>query len=229
MITAIALDDEPLALSVLERFCLQTDFIQLQKTFTKPSEALSHLKKFPVDLLFLDVQMPTQTGIDFYKAIPQPSKVIFTTAYTQYAVEGFNLSAVDYLLKPFTYERFLQAANKAQNQLRVSLPQEDTSQSLLLRVDYGLTKVQFADILYVQGLDDYLKIYLHEQKTIVVRLTMKALMEKLPSHAFIRVHRSYIVPLQRITAVKNKTIFINQQAIAIGASYEEEFFSRFVV
>src|SRR5688572_27199911 len=115
MIQAIALDDETPGLAVIENFCSQTDFIQLNKTFTQPSEALKHLQQFPVDLLFLDIQMPTITGLEFYKPVKQNNMVNFTTAYSHYAVEGFNLQAVDYLLKPFTFERFLQAANRAKD------------------------------------------------------------------------------------------------------------------
>ncbi len=250
MIRAIALDDEPPALRVLTHFCQQVDFIDLQKTFTRTDEALRHLEQFPTDLLFLDINMPSMSGIDFYKAISsipanqsQPvaamnRMVIFTTAYAEYAVEGFTLNAVDYLLKPFTYERFLQAANKAADFYRW---QQQTDKSidtyLYVRADYSLHKIALADILFIEGLDDYLKIHLQPEKSdstktggarpIVARMTMKAMLERLPGTGFVRVHRSYIVPLNRIDAVRNKTIFIEGREIPIGASYEADFQSRF--
>jgi DNA-binding LytR/AlgR family response regulator len=227
MIKAIAIDDEPPALKVMESFCKDLSFLTLEKTFTKPSEALKHLKKFPVDLLFLDIQMPSLSGIEFYKSIQQDTMVIFTTAHSQFAVEGFNLNAVDFLLKPFTYERFLQAVNKANDFYNYSHQAGGAqNQFLFIRADYSLIKVAVADILYIEGLDDYLKIHMQNQKMIVARMTMKAILEKLPKD-FIRVHRSFIVPFARIENVRNKVITIGAAEIPIGNSYEEEFFKVF--
>jgi DNA-binding LytR/AlgR family response regulator len=227
MINAIAIDDEPLALKVIENFCEKVDFIMLQKTFNKPSEALKYLNKFPVDLLFLDINMPSVNGIEFYREMKQNTMVIFTTAYTEYAVEGFNLNAVDYILKPFTLERFMLAVNKANDFLNYQTQKENTSQFLFIRADYSLLKINMAHIVYIEGLDDYLKIHLENQKTVVTRLTMKALLEKLPAKNFIRVHRSYIIPLERIESVRNKNILIGGKEIPIGNSYEETFFKHF--
>jgi DNA-binding LytR/AlgR family response regulator len=229
MITAIAIDDEPPALKIIESFCAQDDSpehsrIQLLKTFTKPNEALKYLRKFPVDLLFLDVQMPSLSGLKLYRAIEQVSMVIFTTAYSEYAVEGFNLNAVDYLLKPFTYERFTQAVNKAKELHAFMHKSEKTPQEyLFIRVDYSLAKISIADILFIEGLDDYLQIHLADQRKIVPRMTMKAILSKLPANEFIRVHRSFIVPLKRIEQVRNKVIYIDGKEIPIGSSYEEDF------
>ncbi|HLP50741.1 MAG TPA: LytTR family DNA-binding domain-containing protein [Chitinophagales bacterium] len=228
MIKAIALDDEPLALKILESFCRQVDFISLEKTFTKPAEAQKYLKKFPADLLFLDIQMPSLSGLDFYKSIQQETMVIFTTAHSQFAVEGFNLSAVDFLLKPFTIERFMQAVNKANDFYNYTHQTEKApNQFLFIRADYSLIKIAVNDILFIEGLDDYLKIHLHNQKMIVTRMTMKAIMEKLPAREFIRVHRSFIVPFSRIENVRNKVITVAGTEIPIGSSYEEEFFKVF--
>jgi DNA-binding LytR/AlgR family response regulator len=222
MIKAIAIDDEPLALKVIENFCEKTDIISLQKTFNKPGEALKYVNKFPVDLLFLDINMPSINGIEFYKEIKQNTMVIFTTAYSEYAVEGFNLNAVDYILKPFTYERFLLAVNKANDFFNYQSQKESTSaQFIFVRADYS------AHILYIEGLDDYLKIHIENQKTVVTRMTMKALLEKLPAKDFIRTHRSFIVPFSRIESVRNKNISIANTEIPIGASYEETFFKLF--
>ncbi len=228
MIKAIAIDDEPLALKVIENFCEKVDFITLQKTFNKLGEALKYVNKFPVDLLFLDINMPSINGIEFYKEIKQNTMVIFTTAYTEYAVEGFNLNAVDYILKPFTFERFLLAVNKANDFFNYQSQKESTSaQFIFVRADYSLLKINIANILYIEGLDDYLKIHIENQKTVVTRMTMKALLEKLPAKDFIRIHRSFIVPLSRIEGVRNKTISIAGIEIPIGASYEEIFFKSF--
>lgn len=228
MITAIAIDDEPPALRVIERFCAGFDFITLQKTFTRTDEAQKHLRKYPVDLLFLDIQMPALSGIDFYKSVAQHTMVIFTTAFSEYAVEGFNLSAVDYLLKPFTRERFAQAVQKAcdyAGYLRQG--RHATQESLYVRADYSLIKIPLKDILYIEGLDDYIRIRLEGQKPVVARMTMKAVLDKLPPQEFVRVHRSYIVPMQAIRQVRNKVISIADTEISIGSSYEEAFFEKF--
>jgi DNA-binding LytR/AlgR family response regulator len=235
MITAIAIDDEPPALKIIESFCAQDDSpepnrIHLLKTFSKPNEALKYLRKFPVDLLFLDVQMPSLSGLKLYKAMEQISMVIFTTAYSEYAVEGFNLNAIDYLLKPFTYERFAQAVNKAKEFHAFMHKSEKTPQEyLFIRVDYSLAKINIADILFIEGLDDYLQIHLADHKKIVPRMTMKAIVSKLPANEFIRVHRSFIVPLKRIEQVRNKIIYIDGKEIPIGSSYEEDFFKVFSI
>jgi len=224
MIRAIALDDEPLALKVIESFCSRIDFIQLEKTFTKTSEAHRHLRKQPVDLIFLDIQMPTQNGMEFYADVEQDVMVIFTTAFSEYAVQGFNLNATDYLLKPFAFDRFLQATEKVKaiydhkNQISNS-----EQQYLFIRADYSLNKILMSDILFIEGLDDYLKIHIQNQKTIVARMTMKAILEKLPVSEFVRVHRSFIIPVSKIEKVRNKIIYISNEEIPISASYEQAF------
>ncbi len=228
MIRAIAIDDEPPALRIIERFAAGMEQLQLLRTFTNPSEALQFLQDEKVDLLFLDIQMPSVSGLDFYKSLQGGPMVIFTTAYSEFAVEGFNLQAIDYLLKPFTRERFEQAVEKAVNTL--SYRQQIASggqQFISIRADYSTHRVSLSDIRYIEGLDDYLKIHLESARPIVARLTMKAMVEMLPAGAFMRVHRSYIIPLQRITMVRNKTIYIGDVQIPIGGSYEEAFFKAF--
>ena len=225
MISAIAVDDELPALSLLENFCRKTDFIELQKSFNKPNEALRYLQQFPVDLLFLDINMPSLTGIDLYKAVQQNTMVIFTTAYSEYAVEGFNLNAIDYLLKPFTFDRFMQAVNKVKSAAKLSGEQKE--KYLFIRADYSLIKIVIDDILFIEGLDDYLKIHIQNDKPIIARMTLKNVLEKLPSSDFIRVHRSYVVPLSRIKSVRNKVISIENEEIPIGTSYEENFLKLF--
>jgi DNA-binding LytR/AlgR family response regulator len=228
MITAIALDDEPPALKVVESFAAQVEFIELVKTFTSPEEALKHLNKFPVDLLFLDIRMPSVNGFQFRKYVPHDLMVIFTTAYSEYAVEGFNVNAVDYLLKPFTFDRFLQAANKAHDFYKFLHQHESAmEQFIFIRADYSLVKIMLKDILLIEGLDDYLKIHLLGRKPLVARMTMKAIIEKLPSKDFVRVHRSFIIPLIRIEKVRNRMIYIGQNEIPIGNSYEKAFFDAY--
>ncbi|WP_281636735.1 LytR/AlgR family response regulator transcription factor [Flavobacterium marginilacus] len=224
MIKAIALDDEPPALEVLQNFCGKIDFIDLEKTFTKSEDALKYLKKYPVDLLFLDINMPAISGIDFYKKLPRKTMVIFTTAYSEYAVEGFTLSATDYLLKPISFVRFEQAVEKAYSQWK-SQNQSSEQQYLFIRADYSLIKILLSDILFIEGLDDYLKIHIQNQKTIVARMTMKALLQKLPESEFIRVHRSFIVSISKIEKVRSKIIYINDEEIPVSASYEATFFA----
>ncbi len=224
MIKAIALDDEPLALQVIQNFCSRIDYIQLEKTFTKTSEAHKYLRKQPVDLIFLDIQMPMQNGLSFYADIEQNCQVIFTTAFSEYAVEGFNVNATDYLLKPFSFERFIQATEKAKQTFdaRNNFPNPE-AQYLFIRADYSLNKILISDILFVEGLDDYLKIHIKNQKTIVARMTMKSILEKLPAAEFMRVHRSFIVPLSSIDKVRNKIIYIGDEEIPVSASYEAAF------
>ena len=228
MIKAIALDDEPPALRIVENFCKKAEDIDLVKTYTNPEEALRHLNKFPVDLLFLDIRMPSMSGFQFRKQIPQDLMVIFTTAYSEYAVEGFNVNAVDYLLKPFTFERFIQAVNKAQDFYKFYHNYDSAAQQyIFIRADYSLIKVMLQDILLIEGLDDYLKIHLTGKKPLVTRMTMKAILEKLPGKDFIRVHRSFIVPIARIEKVRNKTITLAGNEIPIGNSYEKVFFETY--
>lgn len=221
MIKAIAIDDEPLALKIIEHFCKQVDFIELEKTFTKTDEALKHLKKFPVDLLFLDIQMPGKNGIDFYRQLDNDIMVIFTTAYSEYAVEGFNINALDYLLKPYSPERFLQAAEKAKKELQ---GRKNTVEHnyLLVRADYKLHRIEFDDIMLIEGLDDYIKIHLKNKTVITARLSMKGILEKLPPALFIRVHRSYIIPIKNVKTLYNKTIQIEDFVIPIGDTYKDE-------
>jgi DNA-binding LytR/AlgR family response regulator len=221
---AVAIDDEPIALKVIENFCKEVDFIQLEKTFSDPKEGLKYLNKFPVDLLFLDISMPFMNGIDLYKQLKQDTMVIFVTSKADYAVEGFNLMAVDYLLKPFTFERFMQAAKRANDFLNFNTQSDkaDNSQYLFIRADFSLIKVRIADIIYIEAFDDYLKIYIQDQKTLVTRMTMKVIQEKLPANKFIRVHRSFIVAVDRIKAMRAKNILVDRTEIPLGGNYVEE-------
>lgn len=226
MIKAIALDDEPLALEILQSLCDNVNYIDLERTFTKSDEAFKYLKKYPVDLLFLDINMPSISGLDFYKKLPHKTMVIFTTAYSEFAVEGFTLSATDYLLKPISLARFQQATEKAYSQWKLQ-NQNIEQQYLFIRADYSLIKILFSDILYIEGLDDYVKIHIKDQKTVVARMTLKAIIQKLPETEFVRVHRSFIIPISKVSKIRNKIIYIDQIEIPISVSYEEAFFTLF--
>lgn len=229
MINAIAIDDEPPALNIITSFCEGIEEICLQKVFTGTHEALKYIKNYPVDLVFLDIQMPSLTGIDFHKAMTQQPMVIFTTAYSEYAVEGFNLNALDYLLKPFTKERFVQSINKAIEYNRL-LKQNAADHYLFIRADYSLLKIYLDDIVYIESLDDYIKIHLYGQKPVIARITMKAILEKLPVSKFIRIHRSFIIAINSIKSVRNKVITLNTGInITLGSSYEASFLRVFKV
>jgi DNA-binding LytR/AlgR family response regulator len=228
MITAIAIDDEPMALGLIQAYAAKLPELDLRKTFTRPSEARQYLQDFPVDLIFLDIRMPDISGIEFYKAAGKDTLVIFTTAFTEYAVTGFDLKAVDYLLKPFTFDRFAQAITQAQAhlQLRRSTPPE-SPRTLQVRAEYSLVNIPLTDILYIETMDDYLKIHLEDRKPIITLMRMRQMEEKLPQKEFIRIHRSFIVPIRRITAVRNKTVFLPGLEIPIGATFESAFWQAY--
>lgn len=228
MLKAIAIDDEPLPLELLQELCSQTDFISLEKTFTKVSEAQKYLRKFSVDLLFLDIQMPKLSGIEFYKSVEQETMVIFTTAHSQYAIDGFNLNAVDFLLKPFSFERFLTAVSKANDFYNFQYNKESPDiQNLYVRSDYSLHQIPLTDILFIESFADYLDIHLADSKKITTRMSLKSVIEKLPQKDFMRVHRSFVVPFKRIEKVYRKTIHIAEKEIPIGTNYKDEFAERF--
>lgn len=228
MINCIAIDDEPLALEIIESFCDAIPFLKLQKTFTDTDEAAKYLRKFPVDLIFLDIQMPHTTGIEFYKLHGQNKMVIFTTAFSHYAVEGFNLNAIDYLLKPIEPKRFDQAVNKANDYLQyLTSSNQKQHEFLFVRSEYSLVKIPFKDIQFIETLDDYLKIHTQENKPTLTKMNLKNMMAKLNPSEFIRVHRSYIVPLSKIISVRGKIIQLQNIEIPIGIKFQDEFFQKF--
>lgn len=228
MINCIAIDDEPLALIIIEEFCKKFPFLALSKTFTDTDEAAKHLRKFPVDLLFLDIQMPDINGMDFYKKYGDGKMVIFTTAYSQYAVEGFNVNALDYLLKPIDLKRFEQAVNKANDYFAyLHSAANHQHQHLFLRSEYSLVKIHFQEIEFIETLDDYIKIHVNGKKPVLSKMNLKNVMSKLNPAEFIRVHRSYVVPIHKIESVRGKIIKLRNQEIPIGVKFEEEFFKRY--
>jgi DNA-binding LytR/AlgR family response regulator len=220
LIKAIAIDDEPLALKIVESFCGKTEGISLLKTFTSQEEANRYLENYPVDLIFLDIQMPNEDGISFYRKVKQNTAVIFTTAYDSYAAEGFNVNAIDYLVKPYSFERFDRACAKARKVLQLpSLNEED---HLFLRADYQLHKIKLSDILFIQSDDDYIRIFFSNAKSKIFRFTLKDIISKLPERDFVRAHRSYVIRTDKIEKIGNKTVYVQNHELPLGSNYEED-------
>nr|WP_321454038.1 LytTR family DNA-binding domain-containing protein [uncultured Carboxylicivirga sp.] len=228
MINCIALDDEPIAIEIIQAFCDQIPEINLMQTFTQASAAERYLAKFPVDLIFLDIQMPDINGISFYKMLKQDTMVIFTTAFSEYAVEGFNVDAVDYLLKPIEQDRFKQACQKGIDYAEFLKSNHSKSQnSLFVRSDYSLMKIPYDEIIYCETMDDYVKIHRTDNTKVLALMSLNKLLEKLPENEFVRVHRSYVVSLSKIDLVRGKKIKIGEDEIPVGVTYRNDFMQRY--
>jgi len=221
MLKAIAIDDEPIALEVVKSLSSKIAFIELLDCFTNAFEAIDFLQKEKVDLIFLDIKMPDISGIDFLKSLSHPPMIIFTTAYSEHAVQSFELDAIDYLLKPFSLSRFLKACNKAneqllfRNKIATALPEPS---AIFIKSGYEQIKVEPADILYVESSGNYMQFVLDNRK-IASRLTMSEVEALLPALDFIRIHRSYIVSKKQIQKMDRKSIWIKQTELPIGAAY----------
>lgn len=224
----IAIDDEPLALRLVSDYVSKTPFLELVGAFDNPLDAVDFLSSNGADLIFVDIQMPDLTGIEFARSLESAPKIIFTTAYEKYALEGFKLNAIDYLLKPFSYEEFLKAAQKArkQTELENGIPQsiEANNQFLFLKSEYKIRRINFNDILYIEGLKDYIKVYtVGEDKPVLSLSSMKALEQKLPEDKFMRVHRSFIVNLERIEVIERSRIIFGKTYIPVSDQYKDKF------
>jgi DNA-binding LytR/AlgR family response regulator len=226
MMRVAALDDEPHALEIIKRFCADTKQVESVELFTKPAEAIQHMANHRVDLLFLDINMPAVSGLDFRKKIGAETLVVLASAHSEYAAEGFNLNVLDYLLKPFSFERFAESVSRAGVRRSLVRPDAPAEDHISLRVNYALIKIPLKKILYIEGLNDYIRVHMIGQKAIMSRTTLKILEDKLPEKIFIRVHRSYIVALNKISHINNKLVHIGGQAIPIGLVYEEQFHAR---
>ncbi len=229
MIKAIIVDDEPLALDVLETYINQLPNIDLVQKCTNAIEANEALKQHDIDLMFLDIQMPQLTGIDFLKSLENPPKVIFTTAYPDYAVDGFELNASDYLLKPISLERFMKSVNRVSEEIELEQNEggsnnAETDEFFFVKADKKLIKIIYSDILYIEGLKDYVIIRMNDSRVITLQ-TMKSLESKLPSNLFQRIHRSYIINIQRINAIIGNMVEITEKGekkhIPVGKNYRE--------
>lgn len=235
MINVIIVDDEPLAQDVLETYIEKVPELKLVKKCSNAFEANEALKNNQIDLMFLDIQMPQLTGIDFLKTLSKPPLVIFTTAYSNYAIEGFELNALDYLLKPISIDRFMKAVNKAVEQVALqrkdtpvgsSAPAEEEGPDyIFVKADKKLVKVNFDEILYIEGLKDYVIIRMEGQRVITLQ-TMKSLEDKLPQSQFKRIHRSYIVNIKHIEAVVGNMVEVTEKGQAkhlpVGKNYRDE-------
>lgn len=226
MITCIAIDDEPLALKQISTYIGKTPFLELKKEFESGLQAMSWLQNNTIDLMFVDINMPDLSGLDFVKSLQNPPKIIFTTAYDQYALEGFKVNAIDYLLKPIDYTAFLKSANKAKvwfNTTQKNSNITSNNDSLFIKSEYKIIRLYFKEILYIESMREYVKIYLSQQKPIMTLLSMKLLESKLPLNYFMRVHRSYIVNLSKITTIERNRIVFNKTYIPISEQYKKKF------
>jgi DNA-binding LytR/AlgR family response regulator len=224
----IAIDDEPLALRLVSDYISKTPFLELSGAFDNPLDAIDFLSSSAIDLIFVDIQMPDLSGIEFARSLEDAPKIVFTTAYEKYALEGFKLSAIDYLLKPFSYEEFLKAAGKARKQSELeanSLPSiEANNQFLFLKSEYKIRRINFNDILYIEGLKDYIKVYtVGEEKPVLSLNSIKSLEQKLPEEKFMRVHRSFIVNLDRIDTIERSRIIFGKIYIPVSDQYKDKF------
>lgn len=226
----IIVDDEPLAQDILETFVEKIPSLELVKKCNNAIEAFEVLKHEEIDLMFLDIQMPQLTGIEFLKSLKNPPMVIFTTAYDHYALEGYELNVIDYLLKPISLERFMKAVNKAQNQYEllkgdaapaVAIADADPNDFIFVKADKKLVKVKYSEIKYIEGLKDYVIIRTDTGRVITLQ-TMKSLEEKLPMNLFKRIHRSYIVALDKIEAIVGNMVEIDKKHLPIGKNYRDE-------
>lgn len=224
-------DDEPLALTILESYVNNTPFLQLSGKFSSAKAAMQEMTSRQPDLIFLDIQMPHVSGMELARFIDENTKIIFTTAFKEYAIEGYKVNAIDYLLKPISYTNFLIAAKKAltwHETLQAKYGAEESRQQkqegIFVKADYKIVNVLFDDILYVEGLKNYVKIYTTKStKSIITLMTMKEMEDLLPNDSFIRTHRSYIVAKNKINSVFKNRIQIGTKEIPIGATYKDNF------
>jgi DNA-binding LytR/AlgR family response regulator len=229
MIKTIAIDDEPLALQLVAGYIEKTPGLDLIGKFDNPLDAVDFMADQTVDLIFVDIQMPDLTGIEFTRAMIKGPKVIFTTAYEKYALEGFRLDVVDYLLKPFSYEEFFKAVQKALRLIRLEQKTEmnqvdANSEFLFLKSEYKIRRINFNDILYIEGLKDYVKVYTKNDPKPVLSLTsLKLLESKLPDSTFMRIHRSFIVNLEKIDTIERSRIVFGKVYIPVSDQYKEKF------
>lgn len=234
MLNCMVIDDEPLAIRLLSDYIEKTEGLALLQAFSNPIEALQYAGENRPDLIFLDIQMPELTGIQFMKIANGKYPIILTTAYDNYALDSYEFDVIDYLLKPISLDRFMIAANKAKERLQkpattpvsgVAPPPTAAPGYIFIKSDYKTLKVNLADILYLEGLGDYVCIHLPGKKILTLE-KMKHLATTLPANNFIRVHKSYLVAIDKIDFIERNRIVINEQRLPIGATYKEEFWSR---
>jgi two-component system LytT family response regulator len=226
MLLCLAIDDEPLALDLLEDNIGKVPFLKLVAKCGDAFEAARIMESSQVDLVFLDIQMPGMTGLQLIESLAEKPMVILLTAYKQYALEGYSLNVVDYLLKPVEFRRFEAACHKARELFELKKTRQQLSSGpvkdfIFIQADYSRIKISFADILYIEGLKDYLKIHLKNSKPVITRMTLKEMEEQLPAGGFIRIHKSYIVSVAGITLVRKNSVLITDTELPVGETYKD--------
>lgn len=229
ILTCFIIDDEPLALGLLESYVVKTPFLELIEKFSSAVAAVESVRETPPDVIFLDIQMAELNGMEFARLVPEKSRIIFTTAFEQYALESYKVNALEYLLKPFSYSDFLLAANKALqwqqlNEKAIAEKSKNAPDCIYVKSEYRLLQIALSKILYIEGLKDYLKIYLEgETEPVVSHITMKAMEEMLPGSDFMRIHRSFIIQKDKIKVVEHNRIVFGKTYIPVSDSYKESF------
>ena len=223
-ITCAIIDDEPLAAGLLESYARKTPYLQLVGTYNSAIMAMKDLRESPVQLLFLDIQMPELSGIEFAKILPKDTRIIFTTAFPQYAVEGYKVNALDYMLKPISYDDFLKSTDKALEWFSIIQRQDAYRRDrfMFVKTDYKLQRVNLDDILFIEGLKDYVRFYLKDGEKVMSLMSMKKLEEYLPRPEFLRTHRSYIVHMTETPLVDRFRIVFGENYIPISENYKDD-------
>ncbi|MDB5087042.1 MAG: DNA-binding response regulator, LytR/AlgR family [Mucilaginibacter sp.] len=226
MITCIAIDDEPMALEVIERYCADSDLVDLKATFREPVKAIAWLSREKVDLIFLDINMPDMSGMQLVQSLSPMPMIIFTTAYSHYAVESYNLNAIDYLLKPIIFERFLTAVDKAAKAGSLQNKTDDDQETTVyLKSGPQTYPVKLSEILYLEKDGNYMTVHLKD-KRILIRENMSGVFNLVPASDFIRVHKSYVVAIKHVTMIEAHQLMVNSEKIPIGSSYRESLRAR---
>lgn len=228
MIRCIAIDDEPLALTQIAGYINKTPFLELVGQYASALQAIGVMGNTSIDLMFVDINMPDLNGLDFVRTLENPPRIIFVTAYSEYALEGFRVDALDYLLKPISYVDFLKSANKAKSWFDNHPQKSDETRNdkdfLFIKSDYKVLRINFSDIMYIEGMSEYIKIHLANSKPVMTLLSMKFIEEQLPADRFMRVHRSYIVNLTKISVIeRNRIIFDGKVYIPVSEQYKTRF------
>jgi DNA-binding LytR/AlgR family response regulator len=232
-LSCVIIDDEPIARNILKEYIMRDDRLQLLQDYSNASDALRELSIRKPRLIFLDIKMPKISGFEMLRSLPQHPQVIFTTAFREYAVEGFDLNAVDYLLKPFSFERFLQAVNKAyllisqelSTEIASTTPPDNSNEDLFVKSNGKLIRIRISDILYIEALKEYIRIFTPTGNQVVYQ-TMQNLEEKLPKEFFFRIHRSYIIGLRHVQAIEGNTVLVNGMQLPISRYSKDEFMNR---
>ncbi|GGK74399.1 LytR/AlgR family response regulator transcription factor [Rufibacter glacialis] len=223
----IALDDEPIALAILQDHGQKVPFLQLEATFVSATEALAYLRQHPIDLIFLDIKMPDITGVEVAKLIGKQTSIIFTTAFSEYALDGFDLAVTDYLLKPITFPRFLQACTRAQEQQQKSeaTTGDPAPEYLFVKVGYDWERINLTGLLYIEADDNYLTFHEPQRRTLT-RMTLAEAQEKLPEEQFAKVHRSFLVAIDKIEKIERHQVTLGGKCIPVSPSYRESLLQR---